>query len=115
MAVYLLLNVVWPSLGGAWLVLHRDGDLLSLVILLNLVQVIAAMSAGVLCRLALPAFHFRWVVARHQLAQVIHLAWPFAALSVLAVIYQRLGILLLSTPGSEAQAGWLRQPRVISQ
>jgi O-antigen/teichoic acid export membrane protein len=108
MDVYLLLNVVvaFVQLGGAWLVLHRLGSLLSLVMMLNLVQVIAAVSAGVLCRRALPTFHFHWGVTRRQFVQVARLAWPFALLSVLAMIYQRLGILMLSTSGGEAQAGW---------
>ncbi|HSD84566.1 MAG TPA: polysaccharide biosynthesis C-terminal domain-containing protein, partial [Anaerolineae bacterium] len=37
---------------------------------------------------------------------VARLAWPFALLSVLAVIYQRLGVLMLSTLATDAQAGW---------
>ncbi len=108
MDVYLLLNVVvaFAQLGGAWWVLQRYGSLLSLVIALNIVQVIAAVSAGLLCHLALPTFRFNWIITRRQLMQAARLAWPFALLSVLAVIYQRLGILMLSTLGSEAQVGW---------
>jgi len=108
MEVYLLLNVVvaFVQLGGAWWVLHGGGDLLSLVMALNGVQVIAAVSAGALCRLALPAFHINWAVTRYRFKQVARCAWPFALLSVLAVIDQRLGILMLSTLGTGTQAGW---------
>ena len=108
MNVYLLLNVlvVFVQLGGTWLVLQKPGNLLSLVMLLNVVQLIAAVSAGALCHIALPAFRFNWAVTRRQFMRVLRLAWPFALLSVLAVIYQRLGILMLSALGSEAQAGW---------
>jgi O-antigen/teichoic acid export membrane protein len=108
MDVYLLLNVVvaFAQLGGAWWVLRSSGDLLALVMALNGVQVIAAVAAGALCRLALPAFHIDWAVTRHRFRQVASLAWPFALLSVLAVIDQRLGILMLSTLGNEIQAGW---------
>lgn len=108
MAVYLLLSVVvaFAQLGAAWWVLQGHGGLVSLVMMLNVVQSIAAVSAGALCRVALPAFHFNWAVTRRQLMQVARLAWPFALLSVLAVIYQRLGILMLSAFSGEAQAGW---------
>jgi len=108
MNVYLLLNVlvVFVQLGGTWLVLQKPGNLLSLVMMLNVVQLIAAVSAGALCHIALPAFRFNWAVTRRQFMRVLRLAWPFALLSVLAVIYQRLGILMLSALGSEAQAGW---------
>ncbi len=108
MDVYLLLNgvVAFAQLGGAWLILQRQGNLLSLAMMLNIVQVIAAVSAGTLCRAVLPTFHFKWVTTRQSFVQVARLAWPFAVLSVLAVIYQRLGILMLSTLGSEVQAGW---------
>ncbi len=107
MDLYLLLNglVAFIQLGGAWLVLQHSGNLLSLVIALNVVQLIAAVSAGLLCRIGLATFHFNWLVTRSRLVQVARLAWPFALLSVLAVIYQRLGVLMLSTLGTDAQVG----------
>lgn len=108
MDVYLLLNgiVALMQLAGAWWVLQQHGGLLSLVMMLNVVQLGVAVVAGVLCRSSLPAFHFHWRVTRSQLMSVVHLAWPFALLGVLAVIYQRLGVLMLSTLGTEAQTGW---------
>ena len=108
MDVYLLLSgiVALMQLGGAGWVLAHNGNLLSLVMMLNLVQLSAAILAGVLCRKSLPAFHFRWTVTRSQLISVARLAWPFALLGVLGVIYQRLGVLMLSTLGTETQAGW---------
>ena len=108
MDLYLLLNVVvaFVQLGGAWFVLQNQGDLLSLVTMLNVVQLSAAVLAGVLCYHSLPAFHFQWAVTRDKFMQVARLAWPFALLSVLAVIYQRLGVLMLSTLGTETQTGW---------
>ncbi len=108
MDVYLLLNgiVALMQLAGAWWVLAQNGNLLSLVMMLNVVQLCAAIIAGVLCRSSLPAFHFHWSVTRSQLIDVARLAWPFALLGVLAVIYQRLGVLMLSTLGTESQTGW---------
>ncbi len=108
MDVYLLLNIIvaFVQLSGAWLALQGQGNLLSLVMMLNAVQLSAAVVAGVLCRVSLPAFHFRWSVTRSQLIRVARLAWPFALLSILAVIYQRLGVLMLSTLATDAQVGW---------
>jgi O-antigen/teichoic acid export membrane protein len=108
MDVYLLLNVVvaFTQLGGAWLVLQEQGSLLSLVMMLNVVQFSVAIVAGVLCRSRLPTFRFHWNVTRSQLISIVRLAWPFALLSVLAVTYQRLGVLLLSTLATDTQAGW---------
>jgi O-antigen/teichoic acid export membrane protein len=108
MDVYLLLNVVvaFAQLGGAWLVLQEQGSLLSLVLMLNIVQLGAAISAGTLCRSRLPTFRFHWSITRSQLISIARLAWPFALLSVLAVMYQRLGVLMLSMLATDAQAGW---------
>jgi O-antigen/teichoic acid export membrane protein len=108
MDVYLLLNIIiaFVQLSGAWLVLQGQGNLLSLVMMLNVVQLSAMVVAGVLCRVSLPAFHFRWSITRSQLSGVARLAWPFALLSVLAVMYQRLGVLMLSTLATDAQVGW---------
>jgi O-antigen/teichoic acid export membrane protein len=108
MDVYLLLNVIvaFVQLAGAWWVFAQNGDLLSLVMMLNVVQLSAAIVAGVLCHASLRAFHFHWSVTRSRLIDVARLAWPFALLSVLAVMYQRLGVLMLSTLTTDVQVGW---------
>ena len=113
MDLYLLLSAVVATLqlSGAWLVLQASGTLLALVIMLNVVQLVAALFAGILCYLGLPGFRLNWNSAfrqtlRHQVVRVMRLAWPFALLSVLAMIYQRLGVLMLSTLGTETQTGW---------
>jgi O-antigen/teichoic acid export membrane protein len=108
MDLYLLLNVVvaFVQLGGAWWVLQRSGTLLSLVTMLNVVQLSAAVFAGMLCYKSLPTSPFHWRVTYDKFIRVVRLAWPFALLSVLAVIYQRLGVLMLSTLGTENQTGW---------
>ncbi len=108
MDLYMLLNVViaFLQLGGAWLVLQGQSDLLSLVMMLNVVQLGAAVLAGVVCYRHLPAFQFHVTVARDRFVQVARLAWPFALLSVLVVLYQRLGVITLSAFGMEIQAGW---------
>ena len=107
MDLYLLLNVLLAvlQLGGAWLAL-QSGELISLVVALNIVQAMAALLAGVVCRNNLPAFQLDWRVTRAALWRVTRLAWPFALLSLLAVIYQRLGVVVLSMSGPDSQVGW---------
>ncbi len=108
MDLYLLLSAVVAviQLGGVWWVLHGNRTLPALVMMLDGVQLLAAIFAGGLCRRYLPAFHFRWMIERRQLTHLVRLAWPFALLGALAVIYQRLGVLMLSTLGTAADTGW---------
>jgi O-antigen/teichoic acid export membrane protein len=108
MDLYLLLSAIIAvvQLGGVWWVLQGNHSLLALVMVLNGVQLVAAIFAGVVCRRRLPAFHFQWTIDRRQLLHIVRLAWPFALLGALAVIYQRLGVLMLSALGTEADTGW---------
>ena len=108
MDLYLLLNVAvaFIQLGGAWWVLQASGTLLSLVIMLSATQLIAAVFAGVLCYRGVSAFQLKISVAHQQVLRVARLAWPFALLGVLAVIYQRLGVLMVSALSTEVQTGW---------
>ena len=86
--------------------LQGNRSLTALVMILDGVQLLIAIFAGVLCQRYLPAFHFRWMIERRQLAHLVRLAWPFALLGALAVIYQRFGVLMLSTLGTAAETGW---------
>jgi O-antigen/teichoic acid export membrane protein len=108
MDLYLLLSVgvAIIQLGGVWWVLQKNSSLLSLVVMLDGVQLIAAIFAGVMCQRRLPNFHLKWMIERQLLFHLVRLAWPFALLGALAVIYQRLGVLMLSTLGTAADTGW---------
>jgi O-antigen/teichoic acid export membrane protein len=107
MDLYLLLNglVAACQLGGAWLVLQASARLVPLVLMLTGVQAIAAILAGVICRFELPAFALSLHVARQHIRHTIQLAWPFALLSLLAVLYQRLGVLMVSALSGNQQTG----------
>jgi O-antigen/teichoic acid export membrane protein len=108
MDLYLLLSagVAIMQLIGVWWVLQSNRSLLSLVMMFNGVQLVAAIFAGVVCRRRLPTVHFQWTIDRRQLFHIVRLAWPFALLGALAVIYQRLGVLMLSALGTAADTGW---------
>jgi O-antigen/teichoic acid export membrane protein len=108
MDLYLLLSagVAVMQLGGVWWVLQENRSLSAFVMMLNGVQLAAAIFAGAVCRRYLRAFHFQWTIEQRQLLHLVRLAWPFALLGALAVIYQRLGVLMLSALGTEADTGW---------
>jgi O-antigen/teichoic acid export membrane protein len=108
MELYLLLSAavaISQLMGIAW-VLQVNQSLVALALLLDGVQLLAAISAALVCHHYLPAFRFRWKIDRRQLASLVRVAWPFALLGALAVIYQRLGVLMLSTLGTETDTGW---------
>jgi O-antigen/teichoic acid export membrane protein len=117
MDLYLLLGAAAAvaQLVGVWWVLQVTRSLAALVMMLDGVQLLAAVVAGVLCQRFLPAFHFRWTLERRQLARLVRLAWPFALLGALAVIYQRLGVLMLSSLGTAAETGWYAAASRISE
>jgi O-antigen/teichoic acid export membrane protein len=108
MELYLLLSAavaISQLMGIAW-VLQVNQSLVALALLLDGVQLLAAISAALVCHHYLPAFRYRWKIDQRQLASLVRVAWPFALLGALEVIYQRLGVLMLSTLGTETDIGW---------
>ena len=107
MDLYLMVNAGMAAvqLGGAWLVVSLDPRLTSLIGMLIGVQVVGALLAGLICRFGLPTLRFHFDMTRQQLQQIVRLAWPFALLSVLAVLYQRLGVLMVSALSGDQQTG----------
>jgi O-antigen/teichoic acid export membrane protein len=108
MDVYLLISAVLAvtQLIGVWAILHAERSLLALVMVLDGVQLLAAIVAALACHHTLPIFRVRWRIDQRQLMHAVHVAWPFALLGALAVIYQRLGVLMLSALGKEIETGW---------
>jgi O-antigen/teichoic acid export membrane protein len=108
MNVYLLIStiVAVAQLMGIWAILQVDRSLIALVLVLDGVQLLAALAAALACHWALPVFRFRWQIDQAQLMHVVRVAWPFALLGALAVIYQRLGVLMLSAAGTALETGW---------
>ena len=108
MDVYLLISAVAAiiQLGGIWAILQIDQSLVALVVVLDGVQLLAAIVAAMACHHTLPVFRFQWMIERQRLIRLVRLAWPFALLGALAVISQRLGLLMLSTLGTAADTGW---------
>jgi O-antigen/teichoic acid export membrane protein len=108
MDLFLLLNLLVSLLqtGGAALVLTIHNSLLALCALLLAVQWIAAGLAGAACALLLPNYTWHWRITCAELIAVLRAALALAGLSTLAILSQRLNILLLSVMMGDAATGW---------
>ena len=108
MRAYSLLNAALSAMQfivALWLFLHH-GDLIQLAILLLLVQLVAALMAGVLCRSAMPG-ELRWLQPSFdRLLSIMKAGAPIALLGVLGVVYQRSTLLLLPVWAGAAGVGW---------
>ena len=109
MDLYLLAAIfsAFLQLGGVWFLVNGSNSLLPLIYFLIAVQIFLAIFAGILCWAAIPRFMPSQLhVERATLVLVWTAAWPFALLSILGVVYQRLGVLGLSLLAGDAPAGW---------
>jgi O-antigen/teichoic acid export membrane protein/uridine phosphorylase len=108
MDLYLLANLalVTVQTAGAWVILSRLPGLLPLLCWLLITQTGGAVFAALACRAAgFPGFSLRGV-DRRRVARVARIAWPLAAISLLGIVYQRLGVLVLAPDTTSAQVGW---------
>lgn len=95
------------QLGGAWLALTIDARLEPLMLALVATHVGAALLAAALCRRFIPDFIIiRWHAPLQAVRETARRAWPLALLSILALIYQRLGVLMLALTASNTHTGW---------
>ncbi|MBF8282023.1 MAG: rane protein of unknown function [Anaerolineales bacterium] len=108
MDLYLLLNLFTSLLqtGGAALVLTSQNNLLALSALLLAVQTVAAGLAAAACVFFIPDFTLRWRVTRAEWVAVLRAALPLAGLGTLAIVSQRLNVLMLSTLSGDTATGW---------
>jgi PST family polysaccharide transporter len=108
MVAYTLLNLSVAALQVAGLWVFRDAvtNVIALAVLLLIVQVLAAVLAGVLCTAQIDGFwqprHLSW----QAIPEVLRSAGPIAALGLLGMLYQKLGLYLLATLSGVAVTGW---------
>lgn len=115
MDLFLLFNLTKAVVqtGGAFVIFGTGGGLNALVWLLLLVEVIGALVAGALCANSIPEFELARVIkplAIHRvvgtLPATIRAGGVLGILAILAVVYQRMGILTLSLMTTDAVTGW---------
>ncbi|MEJ2352565.1 MAG: flippase [Anaerolineales bacterium] len=108
MDLFFLLNLIsaLTQAAGGIIVLATGGSLLWLMIYLLASQFLLAWAAAVMCVRKLPSFSFQWKVPLDLFTQLIRRSWPLALLTGLAIVYQRMGILILGTISTDAVTGW---------
>jgi len=108
MDLYLLLSLVASGCQTvfALVILLPGGGLVALTWGLLIAQVLSALVSGWLCLRYIPALAFRWQARLAAIKAVAAQGAPLALLSGLAVIYQRLGILMLTLLTTYAVVGW---------
>ncbi len=106
MGWYALLNVAIPALQvGAIFWMKAGSGLIRLSVFLVLIQALAALLAGVICTVAIAGFWKAWRFSLPDLSRIVKAAAPIAALGLLGMLYQKLGILMLSTMSGPAETG----------
>jgi O-antigen/teichoic acid export membrane protein len=93
------------QIAAVWSVMQAGGGLTSLVLALLVVQIFAMVISFWLCKKAAPTYTPRWSFNLFSLVHLVGAAWPVAALSILGVINQRMGIFALSILGNDVQTG----------
>jgi len=104
---------MWLSLGGAFLqtlgvalALRPSSNVLTLAYLLLATQIAAAVLAAWLCWSQIPGFRLPRRASWAAISSVIVAGWPLAALAVLMMLYQRLGVVMLGLIGAGTATGW---------
>jgi O-antigen/teichoic acid export membrane protein len=97
MGVYASLNVVTSVLQIGALLILRENNLVLLAIFLVSVQILAALFAGVVCAFVSPRFWQSWHLSNFLLSSAfLKSTASIAFLAVLTMLYQRLGVSMLS-------------------
>lgn len=91
------------TLGGLWV--RTEGGVLMVAAITALAPLVGTLLAALLLRGVAPLGSLFPKVTLTEFSALARLAWPFAAITGLAVLYQRLSILLLAPLAGEAATG----------
>jgi O-antigen/teichoic acid export membrane protein len=108
MDLFLLTNLIVASLqaAGAWVILTLTPGLVPLLAWLTIVQAGGAAGGGWMCRAAgFPGFNLAGFRIP-EVSRIVRAVWPLAAISLLGIIYLRMGVLVLSALVGGAPVGW---------
>lgn len=108
MHAYTWLNLTgsFLQLALVWFFLREGEDLVTLAILLLVNQIIIALLGAVICHLRIQGFWSGWNFALHDVSALLRVSAPLALLAVIAMVYQRLSVILLSMLGGPMLTGW---------
>jgi O-antigen/teichoic acid export membrane protein len=105
MNIYALLNIIVPLLQVGAVLILRGNNLVTLASFLLLIQILIAILAGVICSLAIHHFWRSWRFSSSDLSSLLKAAAPIAYLTLLAMLYQRLGVTMLSLMTGPSRTG----------
>jgi len=105
---YTLLNVTISllQLVGVWVFVQPGRGVAAVALILLLVQLVAAVMAGLICAARIPGFLRVWQFKPTAISTVIYATAPIALLGVLGIAAQKLGVYMLSTLAGAAMTGW---------
>jgi len=108
MGAYMLLSLASALLQtvGVAFALRPSAGLLGLAYLLLIAQTAGAAFAAAFCISQIRGFRLSLRLSWHQLTSALAASWPLAALGLLTILHQRLGIILLGVIGGPAVTGW---------
>ena len=86
--------------------LRAGADLPALMLCLLVTHAVAAVLGWLLCRVARPGFTLAARTTSAALLTMLKRVWPFALLTGLTVVSQRIGVLLLAWLAGDTPAGW---------
>jgi len=104
MEAYAVLNLMAAGLQASAIFLPGI-TLLTISIFLLMIQIVVAVVAGMVCRLVISNFRRAWRPLRLNPYPLLKLCAPLALLTLFGMVYQRLGIYLLSTMAGATATG----------
>ena len=107
MDAYTWLNLIgsFVQLSIIWFFMEAGESVVRLAILLLVSQFFVAWVGAVLCNIWIPGFWSAWRIDSKDVVNLLKMSSPFALLTVLAMLYQRLGILMISGISGAAMTG----------
>ncbi len=105
MDAYTWLNLVGAFIQLALIWFFLDANIVRLVLLLLLSQVAVSLVGAISCHIRIPGFWRDWHFNTKNISRLINLSSPFALLTVLAMLYQRLSILMISAISGSTMTG----------
>jgi O-antigen/teichoic acid export membrane protein len=104
MGAYAVLNLMAAGLQASAILLPGI-TLLTISIFLLAIQIVVAVVAGIVCSMVISNFRRAWHPLRLNPHRLLKLCAPLALLTLLGMVYQRLGIYLLSTMAGATTTG----------
>lgn len=108
MGAYTWLNLIgaFVQLAVVWFCIIPGSSVMSLAWLLLVAQVIISCFGAVICNHRIHDFWRGWRITSKGISTLVKISSPLAVLSVIAMLYQKAGILMISSIGGSAMTGF---------